>query len=351
MSATEEIDVARLRAWLIDQVPGLDGALEVDRFTSGYSNLTYLVRFGGRELVLRRPPRGADIKSAHDMGREYRMLTRLLPVYPLVPRAVAECATADVIGAPFYVMERVDGVIPRSGDDLRRLGLSPAEVGALCGALVGGLADLHAVDWQAAGLADLGRPAGYVERQVRGWSERYVRARTDDVPSVERVAAWLEANRPAESGASIIHNDYKYDNVVLDRADPTRIVAVLDWEMATLGDPLMDLGSSLGYWVDADDPAFWQKVVPGAVTAVDGNFSREAVVDEYARRTGRPVERPVFYYAYGLFKLAVIAQQIYARFRKGLTRDGRFGRLDAVVAACGEMGCRAIDRGRIGRLG
>jgi len=350
--AGEELDVPRLEAWLRGHAPGdWKGPLDVEQFPGGYSNLTYLLRAGATEWVLRRPPVGASIRTAHDMGREFRMLTRLRPVFPCVPRAIAACDDPSVIGAPFYVMDRVKGVIPRTRAVLARLVPGEEAVRALARRLVDTLAALHAVDWAAAGLADLGRPEGYVARQVGGWTERYLRARTDDLPEVERAAAWLQAQPSAAAEAAIIHNDFKFDNLVLDPGDPTRILAVLDWEMATLGDPLMDLGTSLGYWVDRDDPPDWQRMVPGGVTLAPGMLSREDVVAAYEAVSGRTVERPVFVYVFGVFKVAVIAQQIYARYRQGLTGDPRFAGLGHVVAGCGQMACRAIDRQRIGRLG
>ena len=346
----EELDVERLSGWLRDGVPGFEGPLTIEQFPGGYSNLTYLLRAGGRELVLRRPPVGASIKTAHDMGREFRILTRLRPVFPCLPRAIAACEDPGVIGAPFYVMERVRGTIARSEQVLIDLGLDASAVGALAQAFVKTMADLHAVDWAAAGLGDLGKPEGYVARQVRGWSERYLKARTDEVPAVERAAAWLAEHQPAESGAAVIHNDFKFDNLVLDPDRPTVVRAVLDWEMATLGDPLMDLATTLGYWVDPDDPQGWQQMVPGRVTLMPGMLSREGLVGAYEAVTGRRVGHPVFLYVFGVFKVAVIAQQIYARYRQGLTRDPRFASLGAVVAGCGDMAVRAIERGRIGRL-
>ena len=217
-------------------------------------------------------------------------------------------------------------------------------------AFIDNLAAIHAVDWSAAGLSDLGKPDGYVARQVDGWAKRYLNARTDEIPEMEELAAWLSRHRPAEAGACLIHNDYKYDNLVLDPDNPAHILATLDWEMSTLGDPLMDLGSTLGYWVDADDPPEWRDQAFG-VTTLPGNLNREHLVEQYVTRSGRPVPNPVFYYAYGLFKIAVIVQQIYARYRQGLTNDQRFARLIEIVRAASHMAGRAIEHGRISRLG
>jgi aminoglycoside phosphotransferase (APT) family kinase protein len=240
-------------------------------------------------------------------------------------------------------MERRTGIIIRRPASDRPI--PPETVRQLCLSLVEGLARLHALDYAAAGLGDIGKPEGYVERQVTGWSRRYSDARTDDLPSLERAAEWLAVNRPVESGAALIHNDYKFDNLVLDSDDPRRIVAVLDWEMATIGDPLMDLGTTLGYWIQADDPEPIRRFLAGP-TALAGSLTRREVTELYARAAGRPVPDMLFYYVYGLFKISVIAQQIYARYVRGVTRDPRFAPLGAVVAELGESAGRAIDSGR-----
>jgi aminoglycoside phosphotransferase (APT) family kinase protein len=346
--AGEELDLASLGAFLQSRFADWTGPVVVEQFPQGYSNLTYLVRIGQRELVLRRPPVGARIKTAHDMGREFRILSHLAGVYPKAPRPLAFCADESVLGAPFYVMERVSGVIlrarPPAGIDL-----DPPLLRRLSESFIDGLAELHAVDLAAAGLSDLGRPEGYVARQVEGWTKRYQNARTDDIADLERTASWLQEHKPAESGACLIHNDYKYDNLVLDPADLSRIRAVLDWEMATLGDPLMDLGSALGYWVDGDDPEDWRRHSFG-VTTLPGNLTREQLIERYAARSGRAVRHAVFLYAYGLFKIAVIVQQIYARYKQGLTRDARFARLIEIVRAASRVACRAIELQRVSRL-
>jgi aminoglycoside phosphotransferase (APT) family kinase protein len=294
---------------------------------------------------MRRPPFGNQVKSAHDMGREFRVLSKLSAVYPPAPRPYFYCEDEAVIGAAFYVMERRKGIVlrrvgaggsPVEPDIARRLGL----------ALVDNLARLHMLDYKAAGLADLGKPEGYVGRQVTGWVNRWAAARTEDLPAVERLGAWLPANMPRESGAALIHNDYKFDNLLLDAADPTHIVAVLDWEMATVGDPLMDLGSTLGYWVEATDPAAFQPVATGP-SNVPGNLTRRDVVDRYAATTGKEVPDVLFYYCFGLYKMAVILQQIYARFVRGHTKDARFARLNTWVEALGQQAERALEAGHI----
>lgn len=344
----EELPLEPLRAFLARELPGLDGDLAVQQFPSGYSNLTYLLRVGRRELVLRRPPKGADVKGGHDMGREHEILAALAPVWPKVPRPLAYCDDPAVIGAPFYVMERVGGVILR--DARSAASLDAGGFRRLSEALVEGLAELHGLDHRACGLTGLGRPEGYVERQVGGWAERWRRSRTDDLPAVEAAADWLAAHRPPDSAPALIHNDYKYDNVVFDPERPGRIRAVLDWEMATIGDPLMDLGTSLAYWADPDDPPGFRGIGLLELTQQPGNLSRAQVVERYARLSGRDSGDAVFYYVFGLFKLAVIVQQIYARYRKGLTQDPRFAGLLHVAAACGAQAQRAIALGRIGRL-
>jgi aminoglycoside phosphotransferase (APT) family kinase protein len=345
----EEIPAEQLSQWLEERLPRTSGPIEIEQFPGGHSNLTYLVRAGGREMVLRRPPFGSKVKTAHDMGREFRVLSRLHTVYPQAPEAILHCDDPSVIGAPFYLMERVRGVILRHRNPPKGVDLPPETMRRISEAAVDGLAELHAVAYEAVGLGDFGRPEGYVRRQVEGWSERWKNARTDDVPALDRAAGWLMENQPEESGAALIHNDYKYDNLVLHPEDLSRIVAVLDWEMSTVGDPLMDLGTSLGYWSDPDDhPGL--RLLPAGPTALPGNLSRVEVAERYAARTGRDVSRIVFYFVYGLFKIAVIAQQIYYRYRQGLTKDERFAGLLDAVRIFGHTASRAIEKGRIDRL-
>ncbi len=352
--AGEELDLERLAAYLGERLPELAGPLAVEQFPRGFSNLTYLLhcgrgdKEGDRQLVLRRPPFGAAVATAHDMGREHKILSRLAPVYPKAPRPLLYCDDPAVLGAPFYVMERVEGVIlrPRMPSEMAP---DAERMTAIADAFVATFAELHAVDYEAAGLADLGRPEGYVRRQVEGWAKRYEGARTDDVPALERVASWLAHSRPPESGASLVHNDFKYDNLVLDPGDWSRVVAVLDWEMATLGDPLMDLGTTLGYWIEAGDPPELRSLDLNPTT-LPGNPTRRELVERYAAASGRDVGDAVFYYVYGLYKIAVIVQQIYARYLRGDTRDERFARLHHAVRACAAVAAQAIDKRRIDGL-
>lgn len=335
----EELDVAALEAYLNNHLPA-GGRLEVLQFPHGYSNLTYLLRLGQQELVLRRPPFGADIKSAHDMGREYRILRALWPVYPRVPRPLLYCEDESVLGAPFYVMERLHGVILRTEAPE---GLTPVRMRRVCEAALEALVELHSLDYAKAGLADLGRPEGYVERQVRGWTERYQKARTEEVPGMEQAMAWLPAHLPQPQPAALIHNDFKYDNLMFDPG-LEQVVAVLDWEMATLGDPLMDLGTTLAYWAEADDPAGLRGF---GLTHLPGNYRRAELVAAYAERTGRDVSGILFYYVFGLFKVGVIMQQIYARYQKGLTQDTRFAILIHLIREVGHKIQKALDTGRL----
>jgi aminoglycoside phosphotransferase (APT) family kinase protein len=341
--AGEMLDVARLEPFLLATIPGTSGALVVEQFPRGYSNLTYLLRLGDRELVLRRPPFGANIKGAHDMGREYRILHALCDVYAKMPRPLAYSEDETIIGAPFYVMERVHGVILREHLP-EGLSLAPGQMAAICRGLVDTLVELHAVDYQAAGLAGLGKPDGYVARQVRGWTQRYARAATGDLPDMSAVATWLADHLPPDRGVAFIHNDFKLDNLVLDAHNLAHVRAVLDWEMATVGDPLMDLGTTLGYWIQAGDPPALQLI---GLANFPGSWRREQVIAHYAAASGRDVSGIETYYVFGLFKIAVIAQQIYHRFRQGFTQDARFAHLDTVVAACATMARRAAETLRV----
>lgn len=318
----EALDAGRVDQWLKQEVPGIEGEPEVRQFPSGASNLTYLLRYPRRDLVLRRPPFGTKAKGAHDMGREFRVMSRLKPVYPWVPEMIAFCDDESVLGCEFYVMERLEGLILRK-DIPGDLKLDGEEASELCRNVVERLIELHQVDYEAAGLAEIGKGPGYVKRQIDGWSERFRNARTDDVSDFERVMGWLEAHRPDDVATCVIHNDFRFDNVVLDPANPLQVIGVLDWEMATLGDPLMDLGNTLAYWVQADDDEFFQAVRQQPTNA-PGMMTRRQVIDLYLDRTGRSVDSFDFYLVYGLFRLAVIVQQIYYRYYHGQTSDPRF---------------------------
>ena len=326
----EELDTAVIEAFLKDNIPGLDGSLKLTQFPGGHSNLTYHAQIGEREFVLRRPPFGTKAKTAHDMGREYRIQKALRPVYPYCPEPLAYTEDESIMGCPFYVMERIRGLIVR-GDFPDGMKLAPDQVRSLYSNLLDVQIELHKLDYKALGLENFGKPEGYVKRQVEGWSKRYRAARTPDVPDCEAVMAWLAEKMPPDfPDPALIHNDFRLDNAVLDLDDPLRVIGVLDWEMATLGDPLMDLGGSMAYWVQADDPEEFMhmKMQP---SLEKGAPTREEQVRMYAERTGWNVDNFDFYYIFGLFRLGVIAQQIYYRFYHGQTTDQRFQRLAFAV--------------------
>ena len=341
----EEFELKRLGDFL--KAYGLldDSALSVSQFPSGSSNLTYLIKIGSDEYVLRRPPFGNTVKSAHDMNREFTVLSKLSAVYPPAPKPILFCEDESVIGSEFYLMERRKGLIIRgkspdeleNSEDLQR---------SVCKSFVRNLADLHALDYEAAGLGDLGKPEGYARRQVEGWTKRYFAAKTDEWPELESAIAWLNENIPAESGASLVHNDYKFDNVMLDPNDLTKITAVLDWEMVTVGDPLMDLGTTLGYWMSADAGAEMLNM-PFNPRVLMKNISRQELAEMYADASGHNVSNILFYYVFGTFKIAVICQQIYARFVKGFTCDKRFSGFDKIVSALGRFAENAINAGKL----
>lgn len=341
----EELDIARLTAFLRSHFPQDDGPLTLQQFPSGHSNLTYFVSWAGREMVLRRPPFGSKVKSAHDMGREFRVLSKLHAVYP-APRALLYCDDTEILGTPFYLMERIHGIV------LRRkmpegLQISPDKARLLDESFIDNLARLHSVDYTAIGLGDLGKPEGYLERQVRGWIERYYGSKTHGLPEVEYLSEWLKQHMPAQSGAALIHNDYKFDNMVLDANDITRVSGVLDWEMCTLGDPLADLGTAIAYWVEQGDPPELQSVHWGPTT-LPGSMSRAQLVQRYAEQTGLNVSKIVYYYVFALFKTAVITQQIYYRFHHGLTTDARFAALLGVTKTLLATAAGAVKNHSIG---
>jgi aminoglycoside phosphotransferase (APT) family kinase protein len=326
----EELDASKIEGFLKETIPGLRGNLTVSQFPSGYSNLTYLLTFDGREMVLRRPPFGKKAKTAHDMGREYRILKALNPVFSYCPKPIAYTEDTSIIGCPFYVMERLRGIILRK-DLPPDLSFTPEQARQLCEKLLDVQIQLHAIDYKKIGLENYGKPKGYVERQVVGWSDRYRAARTDDAPDCEKIMAWIRENMPADcERPGIIHNDYRFDNAVLDAKNPMKIIGILDWEMATIGDPLMDLGNSLAYWVQRDDPAEIQ-LIRVAPTNMEGALTRSEIIRQYSEKSGRLIENFDFYYCFGLFRLAVIAQQIYYRYYHGQTRDERFKTLIHMV--------------------
>jgi aminoglycoside phosphotransferase (APT) family kinase protein len=344
----DAFDVAAVDAWLRAAAGGAaggaklpDGLPQVRQFAGGASNLTYLLRYAGRDLILRRPPAGTKAASAHDMAREYRIQAALKPVFRTVPTMVALCTDPEVLGSDFYVMERVPGVIPRRSMP-PEVGTDPALMRAIGERFVDLLVELHAADTKATGLDQLGRGDGYVQRQVDGWSERYTRAKTWNVPSFARVIAWLRERRPDDVGSCLIHNDFRLDNLVLDAEDPRTVRAVLDWELATIGDPLMDLGSSLAYWIEPGDGRGAQQF-RRQPSHLPGMPTRREIVERYCAATGRDPGDWPFYEVFGLFRLAGIAQQIYYRYARGQTTNPAFKRF-WLAAHVLERRCRKTIR-------
>ncbi|MEP7212036.1 MAG: phosphotransferase family protein [Acidobacteriota bacterium] len=366
----EAIDETKLAGYLQDKVSLKNGKIEVLQFPAGSSNLTYLIKSGEDEFVLRRPPFGNTVKSAHDMRREFDVLSMLSVVYTPAPKPLLFCEDVSVIGSEFYLMERRRGLIIRGNlgqNHLRKRVGSSLASGSIrenktadakiladsqpfrlevCRSFIQNLADLHALDYKAAGLESVGHPEGYTRRQVEGWTKRYFAAKTDEHPELERAVTWLNDNIPAESGASLVHNDYKFDNIMVDPNDLAKITAVLDWEMVAVGDPLMDLGTTLGYWMDKDAGEEMLNM-PFNPRVLMANISRRELADMYAEASGRDISNILYYYVFGTFKIAVIAQQIYARYVKGFTKDTRFARFDTFVAALGQIAARTIKRGTL----
>jgi|SRR5689334_1498291 len=341
----EELDLAKFEPFLRSHFQEAAGHFGVTQFPSGHSNLTYCVQLGGRQMVLRRPPFGSKVKSAHDMGREFHVLSKLHDTYPPAPKVFLYCDDLSILGAPFYLMEPISGIILRR-DPPPGLPFRPETARRLCESFIDNLARLHSIDYASVGLASLGKPQGYLERQVSGWIERYHGSKTHDIAEIEQISVWMQSNLPSTNSAALIHNDYKFDNVILDPNDLTKIIGVLDWEMCTLGDPLSDLGAALAYWVEAEDSDDLQKLRWGP-TSYPGNMTRRELVERYAHVSGRDVSNMVFYVAFARFKVAVIVQQIYYRFHVGLTKDPRFAAMPEVVRTLLRSSWHTAQSGRI----
>lgn len=323
----EELDIIAVSNWLRAQGVDVQGEPIVTQFSGGASNWTYRLQYDGQsnqqDLILRRPPKGTKAKSAHDMVREYTVQKSLAEAYPYVPKMVALCTDDSIIGADFYVMERMEGIIPRANLP-EGIDLDPEQTRELCTNVIDALIELHQVDHTTQpDLVQLGRGDGYCARQVSGWDKRYVKAKTPNVPSFALVRQWLNKHTPKDSKTCLIHNDWRFDNVILDVNEPTRVIGVLDWEMATLGDPLMDLGSALAYWIEADDNIVMQQS-RRQPTHLKGMMTRDEVVDYYLSKTGLEVENWTFYEVFGLFRLAGIIQQIYYRYYHKQTKNPAF---------------------------
>ncbi|MFD2562021.1 phosphotransferase family protein [Aquimarina rubra] len=342
----EELNEKTLKSFLHKQglIDNDQSSWQVEQYTHGYSNLTYLLKIENKEYVLRRPPFGA-IKRGHDMGREFKVQSGVYKAFPKVPKMYAFTDDKSVLGCPFYIMEKVDGII-LSAREAKKRNVSANDFKTIADSWLNTFVELHKLDYKAVGLEDLGRPEGYVERQVLNWGKQYLNAATDDVPSAEKVMKWMEEHQPKDYRYSLVHNDFKYDNVVFKDDSWKEVIAVLDWEMATLGDPLMDLGTSLGYWTMSSDHEFVQQGIPSP-TIMEGNPSRSEIVELYAQKSGKDVDHLVFYYAFGLFKIAVIAQQIYYRYDKGLTTDPRFAQLNKAAELLCNLAWQAIQTKKI----
>ncbi|HMG33478.1 MAG TPA: phosphotransferase family protein [Blastocatellia bacterium] len=351
----EELNLAALENYLREHLAEVTGpnkgdqsGIELEQFPGGHSNLTYLVRLDESEFVLRRPPVGPVAPTAHDMPREYRLLAAIHPHFDLAPKPYLLCDDATIIGVPFYLMERRRGLVvrrdvpPEIGNDLvMRKRVSEG--------LVDTLARLHSVDIYSTGLTAIGKPVGFVSRQVRGWTERWNRSKTSELPEIEAVIRWLEARIPAEPDpaagrpATLVHNDFKLDNVMLDPEQPSRVVAVLDWEMCTVGDPLVDFGIFLCYWAEKGDPEARRDSI-SPVTTEDGWLTRAQIIDRYSKFTGRDTSSIAFYEAFALFKVAVVLQQIFYRYFKGQTSDERFKHFDKRVEGLARAALDVAER-------
>ena len=342
----EELPANKLKLYLQkhDLISSIESELHVTQFTHGYSNLTYLIAIEGKEFVLRRPPFGA-IKRGHDMEREFKVQSGVQKGFDKVPKMFAFGDDHSVMDCEFYVMEKVDGIILNFKEAQKR-NILVDQYKVIANSWLDTFIELHQLDYKAIGLSDLGRPEGYVERQVTNWGKQYLKAATEDISAANKVMAWMEVHQPKKYEHCLIHNDYKYDNIIFKDDSWKEVSAVLDWEMATLGDPLMDLGTSLGYWTVATDMDFVKQGIPSP-TIFEGNPIRSEVAELYAQKSGRDLNNIVFYYAFGLFKIAVIAQQIYYRYSKGLTTDPRFANLNKAAELCCNLALKSIKTGKI----
>jgi len=345
----EELNRVNLLKFLYknELINDINEELRVNQFSNGYSNLTYLIESSNNSYVLRMPPVGAT-KRGHDMSREFKVLSRLSSGFTKVPQAFAYCEDEQILGRPFYIMEKVDGEII-TYNRAQELNTAPADFGKISNSWLETFVELHLTDYKSCSLEDLGRPEGYVQRQVSNWGKQYIKAKTQEVPEATMVMEWMDANQPKTYDHCLIHNDFKYDNVVFEDTSWDNINAVLDWEMCTLGDPLMDLGTSIAYWSMPSDPPPLLEGLPSP-TMLDGNPSRTEIVELYAKKSGREINNMVFYYVYGLFKIAVIVQQIFYRYQKGLTTNEKFKHLDKSSQFLCIMAMQAIQKNRIEKL-
>ncbi len=342
----EELNEKNLKQFLVDHylMDTVHSELIVRQFTNGYSNLTYQLDVENKTYVLRRPPHGA-IKRGHDMRREYKVLSGLNSVFSKTPKVYSYTEDKTIIGASFYIMKKIDGVILTAKEADKRK-ISKEGYQKISDRWLDAFVELHKIDYKNCGLEDLGRPDGYVDRQVFNWGKQYLKASTQKVDEADKVMSWMENNKPKTTDFCLIHNDFKYDNIIFKDDSWNEILSILDWEMCTIGDPLMDLGTSLAYWFVASDPQELSIGIPSP-TIYLGNPSRSEIIEMYASRSGRNIDNEVFYYVYGLFKIAVIAQQIFYRYNHGLTLNKKFAHLDKSSRFLCVMAWNAIQKNRI----
>jgi aminoglycoside phosphotransferase (APT) family kinase protein len=342
--ADEVIDTDRLAGFLVGKLEGAENVPEVRQFSGGHANLTYLLTYPHHEYVLRRPPLGPVAAGAHDMAREFRVLSRLWQAFPPAPRAFVLCEDPGVIGAPFFVMERRDGVVVRNDvPDRFGAGLDEEANRRLSEVVIDTLSEFHSVDPASCGLADLGRPDGFLERQVAGWMERWQDSRHEENPTAERVGDWVARSIPASQDPTLLHNDWRLDNMAVDPNDPGRCVAVYDWDMCTRGDPLADLGTVLSVWYEPDEVPASLNPMP---TTVPGFMTRAQALARYGTRTGRDLARFDWYLVFGTWKLAIVLQQIYIRWLRGQTRDDRFASMGEGAGRLFELAAERIPKRR-----
>lgn len=349
VSKEEALQLDKLKQFLFEHhlIKDLKSAIEVRRFSGGFSNLTYLLLVENNEYVLRRPPFGA-VKRGHDMSREYKVLSNLFTEFKKIPKVYAFTDDESILGTPFYIMENANGIILDYSEAKKRA-INSSDFKIISNTWLDTFVALHNVDYKATGLTDLGKPEGYAERQITNWAKQYEKAKTGAIPESELVIKWVQNNQPNTHDNCLIHNDFKYDNVMFKDDSWTEINTVLDWEMCTLGDPLMDLGTSLSYWITEDDMDALKKGLPSP-TVFKGNPNRTEIVELYSKKSGRPINNLVFYYVYGLFKLSVIVQQIYYRYRKGYTTDKRFTHLNKHTQLLFTIAWQAIQKNKIDKL-
>ncbi len=327
----EELENSVLEAYLRKNLAELpEGALSIAQFGAGASNLTYALSIGNWEAVLRRPPLGPVAPKAHDMEREYKILSELHPVFPIAPKPFLFSDDTSIVGSPFFLMERKHGIVLDTGFP-EKVTVNEKLCRNLSELMVDALVALHDIDYKETGLSEMVKPDGFMERQVHGWIGRYERSKTDDIPGIDELMQWMSKHLPESQSPTVIHYDFKFNNAMFSE-DVTEMVGLFDWEMTTVGDPLADVGAAMSYWIQADDPELLQKGLGAPpITVQEGFLTRKAFIERYASKSGRDVSQINFYITFAYFKLAVICQQIYYRWKKGQTSDPRFRQFNQSV--------------------